>query len=189
MKTKWVKMIAASLGILLVSTGAQAEETYLKLNQAVADQVTSKEGSNRVAIRLSTGGEVPMDGQAGAFGYAALSDGGNNVLVLVTHLPIDDSSHEATDSGFHAHILDLKGPTPACIGATFEVDVENSRKNTAFDAAYPWSIEGANIEVRDIPVTDLGNPTLKGYAAFKLKPVMGNDGKPSHLCVTVVDQV
>ncbi len=65
-----------------------------------------------------------------AFGYAALTDGGNNLLVLVTHLPIDDSSYEHPESGFHTHVLDLKAPGEACPGADFEVDQTNSGKKT-----------------------------------------------------------
>jgi len=47
-----------------------------------------------------------MGGKSGAFGYGALTDGGNNLLVAVTHLPIDDSSYEKTLSDIHTHALD-----------------------------------------------------------------------------------
>lgn len=47
-----------------------------------------------------------MDGESGAFGYGTLTDVGNNLLVVVTHLPIDDSSYEKTLSDIHTHVLD-----------------------------------------------------------------------------------
>ena len=45
-----------------------------------------------------------MDGESGAFGYAVLSSETNNALVLVTHLPIDDSSHDDPVGGFHTRV-------------------------------------------------------------------------------------
>jgi len=82
---------------------------------------------------------------------------GNNLLVLVSHLPIDDSSHENPKSGFHTHILDLKAPTEACKDANFEVDLVNSGKNTGFDADYKYKIEGNEASISDVPVSDLGD--------------------------------
>jgi hypothetical protein len=178
------------LGLLLASTAAMAAESdYLKLKKGTQQLLLSKDGPHTVSLQIETGQDIPMSGKAGAFGYAALSDSGNNVLVLTTHLPIDDSSHEAADSGFHTHVLDLKAPTPACGGANFEVDVDNSKKNAGFDAGYRWSIRGATLEIRDVPVSELGDAGIEGLAAFTLKPVLGTDGKPTNLCVTVIDQL
>lgn len=129
-----------------------------------------------------------MDGKSGAFGYAALSDGGNNLLVVVTHLPIDDSSHEKLPSGFHTHVLDLMEPTSACPHANFEVDLENSGKNQAFDADYSWSVSNSSIQVKDVPVADLGDAGVEAVVSFTLKPVLDAKGSPTNLCVHVVDQ-
>lgn len=180
--------IALGLALGAASTEAAAEGSYLALKSYQSSAV--RQGGQRTAsVKLETGDGVPMSGKAGAFGYAWLSDGGNNALVLVTHLPIDDSSHEADGSGFHAHVLDLKAPTPACPGANFEVDVENSKKNAAFDADYRWNIQGASVEVAGVPIADLGDGGIEGAASFNLKPVLGKDGKPTNLCVAVVDQI
>lgn len=180
--------IALSLVLGLASTEAMAEGSYLAL-KSYQTSAAKQGGQRTVSAKLETGDGVPMSGKAGAFGYAWLSDGGNNALVLVTHLPIDDSSHEADGSGFHAHVLDLKAPTPACPGASFEVDVENSKKNAAFDANYRWNIQGASVEVAGVPIADLGDGGIEGVASFNLKPVLGKDGKPTNLCVAVVDQI
>lgn len=184
----WLGPMAAGLGLSLGPAEARAGDDHLKLKQVSSGRVSSNDGKTMVSVRLETAGDIPMDGKAGAFGYAALSDGSNNVLVLATHLPIDDSLREAAGSGFHAHVLDLKAPTPACAGATFEVDVESSKRNPAFDADYYWTSKGRIIEARNIPAADLGDAGLESFAAFKLKPVLGTGGDPIHQCVVVVDQ-
>jgi hypothetical protein len=108
--------------------------------------------------------------------------------VLVTHMPIDDSSHENQENGFHTHVLDLKEPTAACAGANFEVDLENSGKNTAFDADYQWQINGSKISVDNVPVKDLGDAGVDTIVSFTLKPVLDAQQKPTNLCVTVADK-
>ncbi len=140
-------------------------------------------------MEIKTAKAIPTDGNSGAFGYAALSSGGDNVLVLVTHLPIDDSSYEKVPSGFHTHVLDLKASTAACPGANFEVDLEGSKQNTAFDTDYQWKVEGNELSIEDVPAADLGDPGIEDLASFTLKPILGQDGKPTNLCVTVAEQI
>ena len=111
------------------------------------------------------------------------------MLVLVTHLPIDDSTQERLPSGFHAHVLDLKAASAECAGASFEVDVENSKKNSAFDAHYRWEVQGSTLTIEDIPLADLGDGGIESIASFTLKPILDPNGALSHLCVTVVDQL
>ncbi len=176
------------LGLLLSSSQALAAQDHLGIKQAEAEW-KYEGGKKTVKIELETAKPIPMDGNSGAFGYAALSSGGNNVLVLVTHLPIDDSSYEKVPSGFHTHVLDLKAPTAACQGANFEVDVENSKQNPTFDADYHWKVEGNEAEVERVPAADLGDAGIENIASFTLKPILGADGKPTNLCVTVLDQI
>jgi hypothetical protein len=111
------------------------------------------------------------------------------VLVLTTHLPIDDSSHEQTPSGFHTHVLDLKAPSAGCAGANFEVDLENSTRNKAFDANYAWSIKANKIEIENVPAADLGDAGVESLVSFTIKPILDAQQKPQHLCVSVVDQI
>lgn len=142
-----------------------------------------------MAVEMETKQAIPMDGQSGAFGYAALSSDANNVLVLVTHLPIDDSSHEQTPSGFHTHVLDLKLPTTACRDATFEVDLESSGKNQAFDANYAWVVTGRQLKIKEVPASDLGDAGIENIVSFNLKPVLDAKGQPSNLCIYVADKL
>lgn len=180
--------IIAALGFLLSSTQTQSGQDHLSMTEAEAGWEYAN-GNKTIKIEIETSKAIPTDGGSGAFGYAALSAGGNNVLVLVTHLPIDDSSYEKVPSGFHTHVLDLKDPTSACPGANFEVDVESSKQNTSFDANYRWKVEGNEAEIERVPAADLGDAGIENIASFTLKPVLSADGKPTHLCVAVVEQI
>jgi len=187
--TKSIILLSILASSFLASFSSWAETpNYLKVKEA--DVEWENKGKGRVLdVEIETSGTVPMDGKAGAFGYGALTDGTNNVVVLVTHLPIDDSSHENPKSGFHTHVLDLKQPTAACTGATLEVDLENSGKNTAFDANYGWSVKGSKIKIENIPVTDLGDAGVENLVTFTIKPVLDAQQKPTNLCVTVAEQI
>ncbi|BBA35488.1 uncharacterized protein sS8_3551 [Methylocaldum marinum] len=161
---------------------------YLKVKESQVEW-ESKGKEKALDIEIETSGAVPMDGKAGAFGYGALTDGTNNVLVLVTHLPIQDSTHVDPKSGFHAHVLDLKQPTSACPGATLEVDLENSGNNKAFDANYTWSVKDKKIKIEDIPAGDLGDAGVENLVTFTIKPVLDAKQNPTNLCVTVAEQI
>lgn len=182
------KLLTVSIAMLAFSTTTKAANEYLNLKQTEVE-VKSENKKKELDVEIKVGKDIPMDGKSGAFGYAVLTDGGNNVLVMVTHLPIDDSSYEHKSSGFHTHVLDLKEPTENCKGANFEVDVENSGKNKAFDADYKWKVEGNKISVENVPVADLGDAGTEAIAAFTLKPILDANKKPSNLCVTVTDKI
>ncbi len=179
-------MVIGCLGLCLVVTPTWADTPYLKLKSV---EIEWEGPAKTLAIEIETQRTVPMRGNAGAFGYGALTDGTNNVLVLTTHLPIDDSSHEQLPSGFHVHVLDLKPPTPACDGATFEVDLENSSKNAAFDVDYKWSVRRNEIHLKGIPANDLGDAGVESIVSFTIKPVLDGQQNPTNLCVTVTDQI
>lgn len=174
-------------GVLIATAYAGDAADYLQIKETEVE-VKAEGGKKTLELEIETKGNIPMDGKSGAFGYAALSDGGNNLLVVVTHLPIDDSSYEKAPSGFHTHVLDLKEPTQACSGANFEVDLENSGKNKAFDADYAWTVKKDKLKVKDVPVSDLGDAGVEAVVSFTLKPVLNKQGKPSNLCVHVANQ-
>ena len=109
----------------MVYTANQVD--YLQL-KSVETEVEADATNKTLELEIKTKGNIPMDGKSGAFGYRVLTDGGNNLLVAVTHLPIDDSAYEKIPSGFHTYILDLMKPTVACTDANFEVDLANSGK-------------------------------------------------------------
>jgi hypothetical protein len=185
---KKAAMLTATIGLYLTSASAMSEAAgYLSISRTEV-KVKGKGDTKTLMMEVQTAEPIPVDGKSGAFGYAALSDDANNLLVLVTHLPIDDSSYENQESGFHAHVLDLKAPTDACKGANFEVDLENSGKNTAFDADYKWAVDNNRITVQNVPVKDLGNAGVESIVSFTLKPMLDANKKPTNLCITVADK-
>jgi hypothetical protein len=190
MKIHLQTLLAVSVtatALIVGNAWAETKADYLSIKKTEVE-VESSGGQKKLELEVKTEAAIPVDGKSGAFGYAFLTDGGNNVLVAVTHLPIDDSSHENPSSGFHTHVLDLIPPTKACEGANFEVDLINSAKNSAFDADYTWKVEGNELSIKNVPVADLGDAGVETIAAFTLKPLLDEKGKPSNLCVTVVNK-
>jgi hypothetical protein len=190
MKTiKSITLLSTLAASILVPFSTWAETPgYLKMKE-VEVEWKNKDKGKVLDIEIETAAAVPMDGKSGAFGYGALTNGTDNVVVLVTHLPIHDSSHVDPKSGFHAHVLDLKQPTAACPGATLEVDLEKSGDNSAFDANYAWSIKGTKIKIENIPVADLGDAGVENVVSFTIKPVLDAKQNPTNLCVTVAEQI
>jgi len=186
MKKQSLIFICMAVLPIFVSSATAAGTDYLKIKSA---EVEWKGRGKSIGLEIETNAAIPMDGKSGAFGFGALTDGANNVLVLTTHLPIDDSSHEETPSGFHTHVLDLKAPGSACAGANFEVDLEGSSKNSAFDASYAWSIKGSKVDVEKVPSANLGDAGVESLVSFTIKPILDAQQQPSNLCITVIDQI
>jgi hypothetical protein len=146
---------------------------------------SSTTADGALTVTITTGGAIPTDGKKGAYGYAIMTAGFSRVLVLTTHLGIDDSKHVGV-GGFHTHVLDLANASAACSGQTAEVDLGSAKKPN-FDPGFAFVIKGTTATVQKIPVSALGGSALKGVAAFTLKPVM--KGKDlTNLCVTVTSQ-
>lgn len=151
---------------------------------------SAKITGQKLKVDITTAGTIPLDGSGGAFGYAVLTNGGtgalDNVLVLVTHLGIDDSGFEDPVSGIHTHVLDLTGPSsPNCDGFDAEVDLAASVANSAFDPNYQWKVKNNNVKIRNVPLADLGGATeVLAVVAFTVTPVF--DGPTLHLCVDVI---
>ncbi len=183
-KTALSLLLGFAVAGVAMANSANSIPDFLRISEAEAE-VTFHHGKSYLELEIKTEGKIPDDGKSGAFGYAALTDQGNNVLVLTTHLPIDDSSHEDPKSGFHAHVLDLKAPTEGCKGANFEVDVASSKQNSAFDADYRWKLKGNEISVEDVPTSDLGDAGVESVVSFTLKPVFDDNEQLTNLCVTV----
>jgi hypothetical protein len=180
MKKQSLNVICMTVLGISGSSAIAAGTDHLKIKSAEAEW----EG-----LEVETNVAIPIDGKSGAFSFGALTDGTNNVLVLTTHLPIDDSRHEQAPSGFHTHVLDLKAPGSAFAGANFEVDLEGSAKNSAFDANYVWSIKGNKVEVEKVPASNLGDAGVESVVSFTIQPILDAQKNPTNLCVTVIDQI
>lgn len=159
--------------------------SYLRIDK-VSIEVETEEGSSELNVEIRTDGPIPRDGSGGAFGYAVLTGGFNNVLVLVTHLGIDDSQFEDPVSGFHTHVLDLMTATGSCSGFDAEVDIPASMANPAFDPDYRFKVRGREASIRDVPASDLADAGVETVASFTITPVFAA-GVLTNLCVHVVD--
>ena len=159
--------------------------SYLQLEK-VSIEVETEEGGLEINVEIRTDGRIPRDGSGGAFGYAVLTGGFNNVLVLVTHLGIDDSEFEDPVTGFHTHVLDLMSPTGSCGGFDAEVDISASMANPAFDPGYRFKVRGREASIQDVPTSDLADDGVETVASFTVTPVFAA-GALTNLCVDVVD--
>jgi parallel beta-helix repeat protein len=159
--------------------------SYLQIEK-VSINAETEDGSSELNVKIRTDGPVPLDGSGGAFGYAVLTGGFNNVLVLVTHLGIDDSEFEDPVTGFHTHVLDLMSATGSCGGFDAEVDFAASLANPAFDPGYRFKVRGREASIRDVPASDLADAGVETVASFTITPVFAA-GALTNLCVDVVD--
>lgn len=192
MRTSAIGLVCAMLLGLIETTASAAEHDYLKFKEFEIEtkwKDKDKARGKQLELELETGATIPMDGKSGAFGYGALSNGLARVLILATHLPITDSKQPASPSGFHTHVLDLKPPSAACVGATYEIDLEKSRSNSGFDTGFEWSIKGSKVELEKVPAGEIGDSGIESLISFVLKPVLDAQQKPTNLCISVVEQI
>jgi hypothetical protein len=113
---------------------AYAIENYLKLRSA---NVNHHNGDRDIDIK--TGGSIPSEKGKNGFGYAILTDVGdefvNNVLVAITDIGIKNYDNSKKDK-LYTYVLDLTGDiSKACSGSDYEV-ARSSSDNEAFDTNY-----------------------------------------------------
>lgn len=197
--------IAAIIAITFSSVSLAYADGHLVIDSvSVQPNSKSRDNSNnpntKIRVTIETAAAIPTDGASGAFGYAVLTESGNgaelsldNVLVLVTHVGLDDSDFEDPISGFHTHVLDLMAPSTACAGvnADVEVDLVGSGGNAGFDLNTNWKVIGNVAKIGPAPIRFLntnpfGAPGVEAVASFTVTPVLDPD---LHLCVFLVDAI
>lgn len=154
-----------------------------------------KNPNERIKVHIEVGADIPVDGSISGFGYAILTESGNGaalslgkVLVLVTHLPIDDSDHEDPTSGLHTHVLNLIAATSACTSAgdfDLEVDLSTSGDNKGFDLDSDWEVDGNTAWIGFTPTKTLNSGAVEAIVAFTVTPIP-DAVSPTNLCVDVV---
>lgn len=142
--------------------------------------------ASKLTVRITTQAAIPTNGKHGAFGYAVLTGGFSRVLILVTHLGINDSKFVRV-GGFHTHVLDLMEPSANCAGHTAEVNLA-SAKMANFDPGFQFAIRGNSAVIGGVPASALKGSRVEGVAAFTVKPVF-NGKKLTDLCVDVVSKL
>jgi hypothetical protein len=165
---------------------AFAIESYLELRSA---NVNHHNGDIDVDIR--TGGDVPSESGNNGFGYAVLTDVGDesadNVLVAISDIGIENNDKSTTrNDKLHTFVLDLTGDTSrACSGSDYEV-TKSSSDNEAFDTSYPIDVKGNKISIDDVNTNDLTSDTVKAIASFTADAITKN-GKIKQICIDIQD--
>jgi hypothetical protein len=202
---KHMAILAIVLGTVLASSLFLLSGTFLRAEATVKDanQVekflsisnTSTEvkrwwnGEQIVSLmdsKVKVRADIPLDGLSGTFGYAWLTDDLNNVLALVSHLPIDESSYEIPGPGLYAYVLDMKAATADCAGYDLELDIQNSLANPAFDADYEWSVDDNRLRVSKVPTADLADTGVEKIVAIKLASILSEEVL-TNVCVDVIE--
>ena len=163
---------------------AFAIENYLQLRSANVNH-----NSGEIDVDIRTGGNIPSEKGNSGFGYAVLTDVGdefvNNVLVAITDIGLDDYDESKNDK-LDTHVFDLTGDVSSdCSGSDFEVD-KSSSDNEAFDTNYPIDIQGNEVSIDDVDTGDLAGDTVKAIASFTADAVT-NNGKIQHICIDIQD--
>jgi hypothetical protein len=167
-------------------TTALAIENYLQLRSA---DVEYHGGDIDVDIR--TGGNIPSESGNNGFGYAVLTDVGDesvdNVLVAISDVGIKNNDKSTTKNDkLHTYVLDLTGDTSkACSGSDYEV-TKSSSDNEGFDTSYPIDVEGNKISIDDVDTNDLARGTVKAIASFSTETIT-NNGKIKQICIDIQD--
>ena len=162
---------------------AFAIENYLQLRSATVTE------NGEIDVDIRTAGNIPSEKGNSGFGYAVLTDVGdefvNNVLVAITDIGLDDYDESKNDK-LDTHVFDLTGDVSSdCSGSDFEVD-KSSSDNEAFDTNYPIDIQGNEVSIDDVDTGDLAGDTVKAIASFTADAVT-NNGKIQHICIDIQD--
>src|SRR5918992_992046 len=193
MKRSILSIILLALMISLVATvgssnliTAYAIENYLQLRSANVDY-----HGGDIDVDIRTRGDIPSESGNNGFGYAVLTDVGDesvdNVLVAISDVGIKNNDKSTTKNDkLHTYVLDLTGDTSkACSGSDYEV-TKSSSDNEGFDTSYPIDVKGNKISIDDVNTNDLASDTVKAIASFTAEAIT-NNGKIKQICIDIQD--
>jgi hypothetical protein len=184
-------MLLALIISLTVTVGsanlitAYAIENYLQLRSANVDY-----HGGDIDVDIRTGGNIPSESGNNGFGYAVLTDVGDesvdNVLVAISDIGLKNNDKSTKNDRLHTYVLDLTGDTSkACSGSDYEV-TKSSSDNEAFDTSYPIEVKGNKISIDDVNTNDLASDTVKSIASFTAEAIT-NNGKIKQICIDIQD--
>src|ERR671915_334378 len=164
---------------------AYAIENYLQLRSASVDN-----HGGDIDVDIRTGGNIPSESGNNGFGYAVLTDVGDesvdNVLVAISDIGLKNNDKSTKNDKLHTYVLDLTGDTSkACSRSDYEV-TKSSSDNEAFDTSYPIDVKGNKISIDDVNTNDLASDTVKAIASFTAEAIT-NNGKIKQICIDIQD--
>lgn len=192
MKRSILSIILLALMISLTVTVGSAKlitayaiENYLQLRSANVDY-----HGRDIDVDIRTGGNIPSEDGNNGFGYAVLTDVGDesvdNVLVAISDIGLKNNDKSTKNDKLHTYVLDLTGDTSkACSGSDYEV-TKSSSDNEGFDTSYPIDVEGNKISIDDVDTNDLASGTVKAIASFTAEAIT-NNGKIKQICIDIQD--
>src|SRR5918992_254989 len=177
--------LTVTVGSANLTTTAYAIENYLQLRSANVDY----QGGD-IDVDIRTGSNIPSESGNNGFGYAVLTDVGDesvdNVLVAISDIGIKNGDKSAKNDKLNTYVLDLTGDTSkACSGSDYEV-TKSSSDNEAFDTSYPIDVKGNKASIDDVNTNDLASDTVKAIASFTAEAIT-NNGKIKNICIDIQD--
>jgi len=173
-KTIWIVLIIASILILGTVSPAFAGG-HVIIDKA---QMIKHLKKGEIDVKIEVTAKIPKDKKS-SFGWALL--GWDKVLVLVTHVPaFDDSDFDDKKGAFHTHVLSLTDVTDCTSGLKIDTG------EAVTDPGYKNKVGNDNIEIKEVPLSDLGAPTgppkVTGF-------FINDDGEADSLCVNTTGLV
>ena len=178
-------IISLTVTVANHTTTAYAIENYLQLRSANVDY-----HGGDIDVDIRTGGNIPSESGNNGFGYAVLTDVGDesvdNVLVAISDIGLKNNDKSTKNDKLHTYVLDLTGDTSkACSGSDYEV-TKSSSDNEAFDISYSIDVKGNRISIDDVNTNDLASDTVKAIASFTAEAIT-NNGKIKQICIDIQD--
>jgi len=92
------------LGVEATGQDTEGVSKFLSISSSSTEVKRWWDGDTIVSYvdtQIKVRGDIPLDGMSGTFGYAWLTDDLDNVLALVSHLPIDENSYQIPGPGLY----------------------------------------------------------------------------------------
>jgi hypothetical protein len=164
-----IVLVAAVLALTVTGTSpiAFAVGSYLQLQS-----FDVRHANNAIDVQINTKSDVPTRGTEDGFGYAVLTDVGDqveNALVASNNIGFVDFNEDQSlqENGFYTHILDLtSGVSGECEGSDYQVDLQSSVANGGFNLVYPVILGNNEITIEDIHIGSLAGEDVKAVFSF-----------------------
>src|SRR5918994_3817041 len=180
-------VVAGFIGTAVAAPAlAQTLESFLIIERAEVS------ANGELDARLITEGDIPTDGNEGAFGYGILTNDGDAILVATTHAGVLDSEEQnyILDPTWHNHFVTLGevaecGEDQGVVDITWqspgEVRINDNRariSDVPTDEFEGWhSITGEELSMT------LGED-VSNVVSFRLDPVFDEEAGLEAVCVT-----
>ena len=150
-KTLAISVAAISaLALLAFPLGlASAVSDYLGINASKSSINFGPTDLDKSVI--ATFGNIPREGQGGAFGYGVLTSGGDTIIVTTTHSGVLDSALQKGDINspvWHNHYVKL-GSDSSCVSGVNPTGL--SVADISYESPGKVGVQGNKVELRDIP--------------------------------------